>query len=160
MFSKAVLLVIFQCFWIADMIGQLGKFVIEGTSDVSAVIHSVSGSSHSTALDLLNDNAFSGTDWRIINDGGIFRLLSATNNFTTPGNENFRLFNSGTMLLPRGSEASVGNLSGVLVVGNENGLNLALDGNEILARNNNTDGDLYIQSGTTGNTFMNGSGVI
>ena len=55
-----------------------------------------------------------------------------------------------------GSDASLSNGSGYFVVGPESGTNIVMDNNEILARNNGSGSDLYIQgSGTLGNTVIN-----
>ena len=134
---------------------QNGKFIVEGGDELTVTIHSYEGGPLASGLDLLTGDQFTGTDWRILNEGGVFKFMSNIDNFSSSGDENFRIFNSGTLLLPRGSEASVGNLSGVLVIGDEAGLNMALDDNEILARNDDTDSDLFIQAGTSGNTYIN-----
>ena len=47
-----------------------------------------------------------------------------------------RLFPDGRVLIPNGTDVTLGNAGGALVLGSVTGENLALDGNEIMARNN------------------------
>lgn len=71
--------------------------------------------------------------------------------------------NPGTKLqIDNGSDASLADGSGYFVIGNESGINIAMDNNEILARNNAVNSTLYIQTegGFTsfgGNMYLNGT---
>jgi len=61
-----------------------------------------------------------------------------------------------------GGDASLADGSGYVVIGNENGINIAMDNNEILGRNNGANSTLYIQTegGFTsfgGNMYLNGT---
>jgi len=58
-----------------------------------------------------------------------------------------------------GSDASLTNGSGYLLLGYESGLNIVMDNNEIIARNNGVSSTLFIQcSGSTSNTILNENG--
>src|SRR5690606_9470122 len=70
------------------------------------------------------------------------------------GNEGLRIDNDGRVYLPGDLDASLGT-GGNLVIGDVSGLNLTIDDNEILARNNGANSDLYIQN-TGGTTYFKG----
>lgn len=135
---------------------QTRNLYIEGSGDQYGVIRTSSVGSSSSGIELIRSTEFSGTDWRIVNQGGTFRIFDGIDNFLTDGEENLRIASNGTMTILNGTEANVGNAGGALVVGNPDGLNVALDGNEILARNGDLSSNLLIQAGPEmGNTYIN-----
>lgn len=136
---------------------QARNLYIEGTNHQLGVIHTTSNGNSYSGLELLRSSEFNGTDWRIVNDGGIFKLSTAINNFATDdGTVNLQMSNSGSLQLLEGSEASIGDDSGILMLGKKDGPNLAIDQNEILSRNGERIADLFLQAGpTVGNTLLN-----
>ena len=126
---------------------------VEGNSTQLGVFHSFSGSS---GIDLLKGNEKTGVDWRILNKLGQLRIFDTKDNFQTPGDENLSIKPNGTVLIKEGTEATLGDDSGVLILGDPSGQNLALDQNEILARYGSRSSNLYIQAGLgAGHTFLN-----
>lgn len=63
--------------------------------------------------------------------------------------------------ITNGSDVSSGNALGYLVLGNGNSTNIAIDNNEIMARNNNDIAPLYLQNeGNNEATLSNGTGLV
>ena len=137
-------------------IAQTKNLVVEGSDDQIAVIHTTSMGSSYSGIDLLRATEFTGTDWRIVNEGGLFKLQTGLDNFLSSATDNLLMSASGRLQLLEGSEAAIGDDSGVLVLGKSDGLNLSLDQNEILARDGERTADLFLQAGNpAGNTFLN-----
>ena len=137
-------------------IAQTKNLVVEGSDDQIAVIHTTSMGSSYSGIDLLRATEFTGTDWRIVNEGGLFKLQTGLDNFLSSATDNLLMSTSGRLQLLEGSEATIGDDSGVLVLGKSDGLNLSLDQNEILARDGERTADLFLQAGNpAGNTFLN-----
>jgi len=153
--SKINLLVVLVCS-IQILSAQTRNLYIEGTGDQLGVIHTTSTGSSISGIELLRGNAFNSTDWRIINSAGNLSFWDATNNFGSAGTENIRINSSGTMTLLQGSDAVLGNATGVLVLGDPSGVNLALDDNGIIARNGTLADQLLLQTGPgMGDTYLN-----
>ncbi len=152
---KIILIIGLFASWQINLLNsQIRNFYVEGNGNQFGVIHSTNN--NDSGLELIRGSQFSGTDWRLVNDGGVFKIFDALDNFNTNGDENLRIGNSGTLSLLEGTEASLGNGSGVLVLGNSSGANLALDKNEILARNGANAAPLFIQPGANaGSTYLN-----
>ena len=125
--SNLVILIIFCS--IQSVISQKNPFVIEGTSSVSQIIHSLSGNPTNASILFLRDDAFTGTDWRIGNFGGTFKIYSTLDNFQTAGTEQFQIFSNGRFNIVGGTEANPDNAGGRIILGDVNGMNLALDEN-------------------------------
>jgi len=138
--------------------GQIRNLKVEGTGDQMAVIHSTDGGSSEAGLELTRANAFTGSDYKLVNEGGTFRMRGGIDNFATQGNILLEMGSSGRLNLPAGSEANVGSTGGILTVGSLTGFHLAFDENEILARFASSAAPLLIQAGTTSNTIINQSG--
>ncbi len=66
--------------------------------------------------------------------------------------------NQGTVYLDSGSDASLGDSTGYMVWGDEDGANIVIDNNEIMARDNGTTSTLFLQQ-NGGAVFVNGSQV-
>jgi hypothetical protein len=101
-------------------------------------------------------NNSSALDWKIVNDGGVFKINYGDNNFTTSGTEvlrmngalntglgtnspNTRLHVDGGTLLTFGGE-------GYMKIGEATGTNLAFDNTQIQALNNYNPASLYLQA--------------
>ena len=80
------------------MYGQFRSLHIEGSGTQLGVIQSTSTGGSISGLELIRGSEFSATDWRIINDGGVFKIVDGTDNFLTSGTENLRLSNNGVIL--------------------------------------------------------------
>ena len=147
----------FLCFSLYHPVtGQTRNLYVEGSGDQLGVVHTTSQGSSIAGIELLRGSEFNSTDWRIINRGGTLRIFDGIDNFATDGDENVSISNAGAMTILNGSEASVGTNSGILILGTPSGANLALDDNEILARNGNVPADLFLQPGAdVGNTYLN-----
>ena len=63
---------------------------------------------------------------------------------------------NGTLKVKEGTDASLSNGSGYFMIGVENGLNLLMDNNEIMARNNGSTSNLHLQV-NGGNVYVGGS---
>ncbi len=133
------------------------KLHVGGTGNQFLAIHTSSSGTSQSGIDLLRSNEFSSTDWRIINDGGTLKFMDEINNFTTSGQENMRIENSGNVgigeINPQAKLhlASDGFLSGTsggnfLKIGSNSGTYLAFDNNEIGARTStNLPSTLFMQ---------------
>lgn len=84
-------------------------------------------------------------------DAPRFRDSSNTGYYVDPGSTSnmYRMYLNGT------ADANLSDASGVLRIGNVNGYNIAIDGNEILARNNASAGNLFLNPGYTGSVNIN-----
>ncbi|MFT4536661.1 MAG: hypothetical protein ACI9P5_004037 [Saprospiraceae bacterium] len=133
----------------------LSHLHISGISDQLLTLHKTSIGGGKVGIDLLRDNEFGGTDWRIVNDGGKLQFLDATNNFTGAadlnmtinqgGNVGIGIENANSKLHVVGTEAVGETGDGFFQVGDPSGQHLRFDGNEILARNNDSPSMLYFQ---------------
>jgi hypothetical protein len=128
---------------------------VAGDADQFIKVHRTTGGAGMAGIDLLRDTEFSGTDWRIVNDGGKLQFLDAGNNFTGAadlnmtinqgGNVGIGIENAHSKLHVNGTEGVGETGDGFFQVGNPSGLHLRFDGNEILARNNDSPSLLYFQ---------------
>ncbi len=137
---------------------QIRNMTVEGSGNQYAVIHTSSVGSSEAGIELIRANAFSGSDYKLVNEGGTLRIRSGIDNFATQGTTLFELGNSGRLNLAAGSEANIGSTGGILTIGALTGLHIAYDENEILARNGSDEANLLIQAGTSGNTYINQAG--
>jgi len=154
---------------------------VKSGSDAQIRIHSTSTELTGEAgLELLTGPlAFSAVDWKVVNDGGIFKISYSDNNFTGTATEAFRINEQmetgiGTsqpdskLNIAAGSLIALGG-HGYLKVGSVGSYNLAFDNTQILALQNGNPAPLYFQAngGNThfglngGNTYMamGGGGV-
>ncbi len=128
---------------------------VSGTTDQILTMHRTTAGSGMAGIDMLRSSEFSGTDWRIVNDGGKLRFYDNIDNFDTDGDLNMTLTNSGNLgigidapnaalhVLSTTSISETGN--GSFQVGSPTGNHLRFDNNEILARNNDSPSLLYLQ---------------
>lgn len=137
---------------------QIRNMTVEGSGNQFAVIHTSSVGSSEAGIELIRANTFSGTDYKLVNEGGTLRIRSGIDNFGTQGTTLFELGNSGRLNLAAGSEANIGSTGGILTIGDLSGYHIAYDENEILARNGSDEANLLLQAGTTGNTYINQAG--
>jgi hypothetical protein len=154
---------------------------VAGSGDQHIRIHTSSaGFGAEAGLELVRGLAnVSATDWRIVNDGGAFKILYGNDNFTGPATEALRINSSqetgiGTnspsskLHIDGGTQIAFGG-HGYLKIGNLSSYNLAFDNGQIQALNNDSPAPLYFQAngGNThfglngGNTYMalSGGGV-
>ncbi len=73
------------------------KLDIEGASDQFIRILTTSEGSSRSGIELLRASTFSGTDWKIVNDGGTLRFYDNLDNFLTVGDLNFTLTAGGNL---------------------------------------------------------------
>ena len=131
------------------------KLEVEGMTDQFIRIHTTNAGSSTAGIELIRSSEFSGTDWRILNEGGTLRFYDGLDNFQTPGDLNMTLTNSGNLglgiMAPEaklhiiGSELVNETGDGYLQLGSPTGYHLRFDNNEILARNGDNDSPLYLQ---------------
>jgi hypothetical protein len=70
---------------------------ISGSSDQLLTLQRTNIGAGMVGIDLLRANEFSGTDWRIVNDGGTFQILDAVDNFAGAGDVNMTITQSGNV---------------------------------------------------------------
>ncbi len=131
------------------------KLEVEGSTDQFVRIHTTSAGSSKAGLELLRSTEFSGSDWRIVNDGGTLKFLDATDNFQTAGELNVVMTQGGSVgigiespeaaLHVIGDELISETGDGYLQIGSPTGTHLRFDNNEILARNADSPSLLYLQ---------------
>jgi hypothetical protein len=132
-------------------------------------IHSSTAFGAHVGLELIRgDENGGGRDWLIENHGGIFKIVTGTDNFSTPGDEVMRISTNGyvgigtsapvTRLHIDGGEDASNTLDGYVMLGSKTGNNLIMDQNEIMARLNGAPSTLYLQTGG-GNTWFGGGNV-
>ena len=176
--TRFVLLVLILVIFALKMNGQqkvgvntvtpVRNLEVKGVTTEYIRVQSPSIGSTEVGLELLlgatNDPS---VDFKLTNDGGVFKILSGTDNFTTAGTELWRVDATGQVgigaTLPTsrlhiddGEEASNTD-DGFLQLGNKFGINTIFDRNEILARNNGAASTLYVQT-HDGSTFINNNG--
>ncbi len=147
---------------------------VAGSGDQQIRVHTSStGFGAEAGLELVRGlgNA-SATDWRIVNDGGVFKIMYGDNNFTGPATEALRInafqetgigtVSPSTKLhIDAGTQIAFGG-QGYMKIGNPASYNLAFDNAQIQALNNGVPAPLYLQAngGNTsfglsgGNTYM------
>lgn len=136
---------------------QTRNLEVEGSGDQLAVIGTTTQGVSTSGIELTRGSEFNSTDWRIINNGGLFQLADGTDNFATPGITNFEINSAGVVRIFNGSDAILGNnSSGSLLIGQPASHHLAIDNNGIIARNNTGNANLLLQTGPDkGNTLLN-----
>ena len=130
---------------------------VGGQGDQMLIVHNTSFGGNLSGIELLRGTNASSTDWRIVNDGGILKFFDGIDNFDTPGTENMRITQSGNVgigligpqahLQVNGSTfLNATNGGNFLRVGSSTGSYIAMDNNEILAKNSSNEAStLYLQ---------------
>jgi len=132
-------------------------------------VHSSTTLGARVGLELIRgDDNSQARDWLLENHGGIFKILTGTDNFATSGDEVMRISTNGfvgigtnaplTRLHVDGGEDASGTLDGYVMLGSKTGNNLIIDQNEIMARLNGAPSTLYMQTGG-GHTRFGGGNV-
>jgi hypothetical protein len=126
-----------------------------GTTDQFLTIHKTVAGSGMAGIDLLRSTSNSATDWRIANDGGTLKFFDATDNFDTDGDLDMVLTSAGKLGLgvsaPQaplhvlGTQTISETGNGFMQIGTSNASHLRFDNNEILARNGDNSALLYLQ---------------
>ncbi|MDX1478232.1 MAG: hypothetical protein R3301_11045, partial [Saprospiraceae bacterium] len=118
---------------------------IEGTGDRFLRVHTTSIGGSAAGLELIRGSEFSGTDWQIVNDGGVLQFRDALDNFSSAGELNMVITQGGNVgiglatpeahLQVQGDDA-IGSSDGGnwFKVGSATGSYLAFDNNEIAAK--------------------------
>ncbi len=105
---------------------------------------------------LVGPPASDSRDYKIANDVGIFKIMTGTNDFATDGSELWRINSLGDvgigtttptsrLHIAGGQEAS-NTGDGHLMIGSKSGINIVMDQNEIMSRNNGNAYHLSLQS--------------
>ena len=133
----------------------LSHLHISGSTDQLLKIHRTTDGTGLAGIDLLRYNEFSATDWRIVNDGGTFKILDATNNFIGAADQNLTITSSGNVgigiIAPEaplhvdGTNLISETGNGFFQLGDPAGNHLRFDNNEILARNGDNTALLFLQ---------------
>lgn len=154
---------------------------VVGSNDTQIRVHTSStGVGAEAGIELVRGLAnASATDWRITNDGGVFKIRYGDDNFIGPGTEALRINSfqetgigtvspSTKLHIDNGTQIAFGG-HGYMKIGSLNSYNLAFDNGQLLALNNGAPAPLYFQAngGNThfglngGNTYMalGGGGV-
>ena len=128
---------------------------VAGNDNQFLILQRTTGGAGMVGIDLLRDNEFGATDWRIVNDGGVLKFLDETDNFNTVGEENMRISQSGnvgvgttsphTKLHVDGGEFISETGEGDMQIGSGTGTHLRFDNNEILARSGDNPSTLFLQ---------------
>ena len=128
---------------------------VAGSTDQFLKVHRTTGGAGMAGLDLLRDVGNSGSDWRIVNDGGVLQFMDNIDNFATEGDLNMVMTQSGNVGIGTESPNSplhvigtefVGETGdGFLQLGDPAGTHIRFDNNEILARNADNPSLLYLQ---------------
>lgn len=126
---------------------------IAGEGDQVVRVHSTGFGAGDAGVELIRGDP-EGTDWKILNDGGVFKILNNTDNFATSGNEHMRMTGGKvgigttapqTSLHVDGGPHISETGEGDLIVGNGSGLHVRYDDNDIMARNGDNPSTLHIQ---------------
>jgi hypothetical protein len=128
---------------------------IAGSTDQFLKVQRTTSGTGLAGIDLLRDDEFQATDWRIVNDGGTLKFLDAINNFTGAADLNMTLTSIGHVgigidapespLHIVGSEFVSESGDGFLQIGLPGSTHVRFDNNEILARNGDSPSLLYLQ---------------
>ena len=130
---------------------------VAGSGDQNIRVHSTGFGGADSGLELVRGGEFDGTDWKIMNDGGTFKILDGINNFETAGTENMRITNSGNVGINQTTPEARLHVTGTLGLsgtsggnyfksGSSSGSYVAIDNNEIGARNSSDEpSTLYLQ---------------
>lgn len=128
--------------------GQTRNIHIDGSGEQYQLISTTGEADSKAGIEFVRGSQFSGTDWRIQNNGGNLEMQRAVNNFMTPGDTYMRLTRDGVLNLFEGSNAVPNNNeSGILLLGDPTSTHIALDNNGITARTNETGSALLLQTG-------------
>ena len=141
---------------------------VAGDGFQNVKIHSVNN--NDAALDLIRGVSNSGTDWRMVNDGGVLKFMDATDGFVNAGTENVRITQVGNvgintaspstkLHISGGQDASYSN-NGFLQLGSTSGNNVIFDNNEILARSDGAASSLALQHSGGNLHLVNGGGNV
>lgn len=154
---------------------------VKGSEDQHIRVHSTSaGFGAEAGVEFVRGpNNSSAPDWRIVNDGGVFRIMYGDDNFTGAATEVLRVNASAHTGIGTNSPSAKLNIDGgsllafggegYLKVGNAGGYNIAFDNNQIQAQQNGLAATLHLQAngGNTnfglngGNTYMSiGGGAV
>ena len=138
---------------------------VVGTTDQHIRIHTTSaGFGAEAGLELLRGaNNVTATDWRIVNDGGVFKIMYGDDNFISQPTEALRINSlnetgigtvspSSKLHIDGGTQIAFGG-HGYLKIGNVASYNLAFDNTQFLALNNGSPSSLYLQA-NGGNTYF------
>lgn len=150
---------------------------VYGSDDVHARIHTNVNVGGLSELELLlGGNMSNARDYKLVNDGGTFKLMTGIDNFATEGEEWWRINAAGetgmgtptptARLHIDGGEEASNTGDGYMMIGAKTSTNMIMDPNEILCRNNGASNSITIQSngGNTvigdggGNTFIGDGG--
>lgn len=141
---------------------------VYGPNDVHARIHTNVNVGGLSELELLlGGNMSNARDFKIANDGGSFKLMTGVDNFTTEGEEWWRINAAGETgigtLTPTarlhidGGEEASNTGDGYMMIGAKTSTNMIMDPNEILCRNNGSSNTITFQS-NGGNTIIGDGG--
>ncbi len=82
--------------------GQFRQLQIEGTGDQYAIIQTTDVGNSSAGIELLRSGAFGGTDWRMVNQGGLLLFENTTDNFEQDANQWLEINQSGNAFFEGG----------------------------------------------------------
>lgn len=159
-----------------NTLNPLRSLEVSGAVNEHARVHTTTNFLGEAVLELLLGGPLSeARDYKLVNDGGTFKFMTGTDNFETEGEELLRINASGEVGLGTvaptsklhidGGEEASNTGDGYVILGDEGGVNMVFDPNEIIARNNGStntltvqshDGDTYIGNGG-GNTLIGGA---
>lgn len=146
------------CLITYSLTSQTRNLHIEGTGDQFGVIQTTSTFGGSiSGIELIRGNAFSGTDWRIINDSGTLKFSDGTDNFSTSGTTNLEIASSGRLTVFNGTNSEATDAgTGYAVVGPPSGTHISIDDQGIIARQGDLGSRLLLQTGLdAGDTYLN-----
>ena len=131
------------------------KLDLEGSADQFLRVRTTSAGSSQSGIELLRSSEFSGTDWKVVNDGGQLKFYDGIDNFLTEGELNMVMTAGGNVGIGTGSPEAALQIvgselvnetgEGYLQIGNPGATHLRFDNNEILARNGDVSSLLYLQ---------------
>ena len=90
----------------------LNHFIyLNGTGNQFIRLHSTGFGGRDVGIEFLRGSEFNGTDYKVFNDGGVFKIMNALNNFSNSGSESFRISSNNVYMGFNGGRVGIGTVN-------------------------------------------------